>query len=95
MIMAPKMTFVGMTGSLRTGSYNMALLKAAQTLVPDGVELKILPIGDLPLFNQDLEQSLPPQVQAFKDAVKAADAIVFAIPEYNYSVPGVLKNAID
>lgn len=86
---------VGLCGSLRAGSFNKALLRAAAELVPEGVELEILEIGDLPLFNQDFENSLPPHVQEFKNKIKAADAVLFVTPEYNYSIPGVLKNAID
>ncbi len=86
---------VGIVGSLRTGSYNRALLNAARELVPEGVELEILEISTFPLFNQDMEQNLPPDVVQFKEKIKAADAVLFVTPEYNYSIPGVLKNAID
>lgn len=86
---------VGFSGSLRKGSFNTALLKAAAQSAPEGMTVNILTIGDLPLLNQDLETDLPPVVQAFKKAVEAADAVLIATPEYNYSVPGVLKNAID
>lgn len=93
--MPPSLTIVGISGSLRKGSLNTALLRAARDLVPAGATLTIQEIGDLPLFNQDDEQNLPPSVVSFKVAVKAADALLFVTPEYNYSVPGVLKNALD
>ncbi len=86
---------VGIAGSLRKDSFNKALLNAAKELVPEGVELEILDIGTFPLFNQDMEQNMPADVLAFKEKIKAADAVLFSTPEYNYSIPGVLKNAID
>lgn len=88
-------TIVGISGSLRTGSYNSALLKTAATLVPGDVALNIISLADVPMFNQDNESSLPSAVQILKDAVEKADAVLFVTPEYNYSVSGVLKNAID
>ncbi len=89
------MKVVAFTGSLRKGSFNAALLRAAQNFVPSGMEIEILDIGVLPLFNQDLEASLPQTVVDFKAKVKAADAILIVTPEFNYSMPGVLKNALD
>ncbi len=86
---------VGIAGSLRKDSFNKALLNAAKELVPEGVELEILDIGTFPLFNQDMEQNMPADVVAFKEKIKTADAVLFSTPEYNYSIPGVLKNAID
>jgi chromate reductase len=88
-------TILGIAGSLRKQSYNRAALRAAQQLVPDGTELKIFEIGGIPLFNQDDEANPPAAVTGFKAAIRAADAILIVTPEYNYSVPGVLKNAID
>jgi len=88
-------TILGIAGSLRKQSYNRAALRAAQQLVPDGVELKILELDGLPLFNQDNEAHPPVKIAEMKAAIRAADAILIATPEYNYSVPGVLKNAID
>jgi len=88
-------TILGIAGSLRKESYNRATLRAAQQLVPDGAELKIFDIGGIPLFNQDEEANPPASVTEFKTAIRAADAILFVTPEYNYSIPGVLKNAID
>ena len=93
--MIQPITILGICGSLRQGSYNRALLRAASELLPDGVQLMTAEIGDLPLFNQDFEKDPPPIVQTFKQTVRAADAILFASPEYNYSIAGVLKNAID
>lgn len=73
----------------------MGLLKAMQELLPQGVEMEILDPGTLPLFNQDLEANLPEAVVKFKDKLKTADAVIISTPEYNYSIPGVLKNALD
>lgn len=89
------MKVVAFTGSLRKGSFNMALLRAAQKMAPSGMEIEILDPGTLPLFNQDLESSLPQTVVDFKAKIKAADAILIVTPEFNYSMPGVLKNALD
>ncbi len=87
---------LGISGSLRKGSYNTAALHAAKELLPDGMTLEIADISALPLYNEDVRQAgYPPPVQKFREQLAAADAILFATPEYNYSVPGVLKNAID
>ena len=86
---------LGISGSLRKGSFNRAALKAAQGLAPSGATLEILDLPDLPGFNQDQEKSPPAAVVDMKAAIRAADAILFVTPEYNYSIPGVLKNAID
>jgi len=88
-------TILGFAGSLREGSYNKALLQAAVELKPKDAELEIFSIDGIPLFNQDLEAQMPEKVKQFKAKIKAADAILIATPEYNYSMPGVLKNAID
>ena len=93
--MEKKINIVGMSGSLRKGSFNTMLLKAAVGLVPEGAEINIVEIGNLPLFNADFEMDLPQVVVDFKAKIKAADAILFVTPEYNYSIPGGLKNAID
>jgi chromate reductase, NAD(P)H dehydrogenase (quinone) len=83
-------------GSLRNGSLNRHAANALMALAPPGMELEIVEIGQLPLYNQDLDTSVPPQPWvAFREQVKAADAVLFVTPEYNRSVPGVLKNAID
>jgi len=87
--------FLGIVGSLRRGSYNRAALVAAQSLVPEGVTLDIFDLAGIPVFNQDHEYEPVMRLVEFKKAIRAADAIVFSTPEYNYSVPGVLKNAID
>jgi chromate reductase len=86
---------VGFAGSLRKGSYNRAGLKAAQSLLPAGAVLEIASLDDLPLFNEDFEFNPPIAVQTFKNQVRQADAVIIATPEYNYSMSGVLKNAID
>ncbi|MDO4264703.1 MAG: NAD(P)H-dependent oxidoreductase [Deinococcus sp.] len=86
---------IGISGSLRQSSYNSGLIRAAKELIPEGATFEIVEIGNLPLFNEDLEQDLPQAVKDFKAKIKEADAVVFATPEYNYTLPGVLKNAID
>jgi len=86
---------LGIVGSLRKDSYNRFALKAAQELVPDGAVLSLVELHGIPVFNQDTEMALPAAVLEFKRRILAADAILFATPEYNYSVSGVLKNAID
>ena len=89
------LVILGIAGSLRNDSYNRSALRAAQELVPEGARIDIFDIGGLPGFNQDDEGNPPAKVTELKRAVRAADAILFVTPEYNYSVPGVLKNAID
>ena len=86
---------LGIVGSLRKGSYNHSALKAAQALVPDGAVLDLIELHGIPVFNQDDEMTMPAAVLEFKRRILTADAILFATPEYNYSVPGGLKNAID
>ncbi len=88
-------TILGIAGSLRRNSYNLSALRAAQQLAPDGVSLKIFQLDGIPGFNEDDEKNPPAKIVDFKKEIRAADAILFATPEYNYSVPGVLKNAID
>jgi chromate reductase len=88
--------FLGISGSLRQGSLNTATLRTLPELAPPGVKIESGEIGDLPLYNDDLRQAgYPAAVQRLRDQVQRADAIIFVTPEYNYSVPGVLKNAID
>ena len=89
------MTILGIAGSLRKTSYNRAALRTAQQLVPAGVRLEIFDLEGIPLFNQDEEGPPPERVGQFKQRIRAADAILIVTPEYNYSIPGVLKNAID
>jgi chromate reductase len=87
---------LGFAGSLRAGSYNRALLRAAKDLAPQGMQLDIVDLIDIPLYNGDVElQGDPAPVAAFKTAIREADALLIATPEYNHGVPGVLKNAID
>jgi chromate reductase, NAD(P)H dehydrogenase (quinone) len=87
---------LGFAGSLRKGSHNRALLRAARELAPAGLAIEVYESIDLPLFNEDAEaRGDPAPVAAFKAAVHQADAVLIATPEYNYGVPGVLKNAID
>lgn len=82
-------------GSLRRESFNRALAHAAISLGPDDFSFEFVEIGDLPLYNQDYDADLPDAVRRFKQAVEASDALLFVTPEYNRSIPGVLKNAID
>jgi chromate reductase len=86
---------LGFAGSLRKASYNRSVLRAAVMLVPQGAQLDTFELDNIPPYNQDHEREPPHAVRAFKASVKAADAILIVTPEYNYSVPGVLKNAID
>jgi chromate reductase len=86
---------LGFAGSLRKGSYNKALLRAAAELVPEDATLEIFDLEGIPPFNQDLESAMPERVKEFKSKIKSADAILIVTPEHNYSIPGVLKNAID
>jgi chromate reductase, NAD(P)H dehydrogenase (quinone) len=87
---------LGFAGSLRAQSYNGALLRSAQELAPAGMAIEIYESIELPLFNEDVEaRGDPGPVATFKAAIREADALLIATPEYNYGVPGVLKNAID
>jgi chromate reductase, NAD(P)H dehydrogenase (quinone) len=82
-------------GSLRKGSYNKALIRAAVELAPENIAIETFDLEGIPLFNQDFEANPPQIVKEFKDKIRNADALLIATPEYNYSVPGVLKNALD
>src|SRR2546421_191256 len=87
---------LAVAGSLRQGSYNRGLLRAAEALAPDGVEVRFFDIGQLPFFNEDIEAAGDPEsVHRFKDAIATSNAILIATPEYNGAVPGVLANAMD
>jgi chromate reductase, NAD(P)H dehydrogenase (quinone) len=86
---------LGIAGSLRQASYNRGTLRAATQLAPEGAEIEIFDLQGIPGFNQDDEQNPPEKVVEFKRKIREADAILFVTPEYNYSIPGVLKNAID
>jgi chromate reductase len=93
---AKTVKILGIAGSLRKGSYNAAALRAAQKLVPEGATLETFDIASIPLYNEDVKQAgFPPPVQDLRGRIAGADALLFVTPEYNYSVPGVLKNAID
>lgn len=91
------LTLIGISGSLRRGSYNSGLLRAAATLMPADSELRIESIAAIPLYNGDVEsaEGIPAPVARLKDAIAAADGLLLATPEYNNGLPGVAKNAID
>jgi chromate reductase len=95
--MSDTIRVLGISGSLRRNSYNTGLLRAAAELLPEGMTLETFDLAPIPPFNQDiLDTSGPPEpVKQFKARIAAADALLIATPEYNYSIPGVLKNAID
>lgn len=87
---------LGISGSLRRGSLNTAALRAAQEPVPDGMEITITDIAQIPVYNEDLRaEQVPTAVQTLADAIAQADAVLIATPEYNYSIPGGLKNALN
>ena len=88
---------VGISGSLRLGSYNTALLQCASKLMPIGSSLEIRSINEIPLYSGDLEESagMPASITTLKKSIQAADGLIIATPEYNGSIPGVLKNTID
>lgn len=90
-------TIIGLAGSVRQKSYNAALLRAAAALAPSGCKVETDSIADIPLYNGDLEarEGIPRAVAGLKDRIASADGLLLATPEYNNSVPGVLKNAID
>ncbi len=91
------LTIVGLSGSLRRASLNTALLRELAALAPDGVNVAVHSIAEVPLYNGDDEarDGLPPAVISLKDAIGAADGLLLCSPEYNHSVPGVLKNTVD
>lgn len=94
--MATPLHIFGFAGSLRRASYNRGLLRAAVAATPEDVEIETFDIAPIPLYNDDVEKAgTPAVVQDFKARIAAADAILIVTPEYNYSMPGVLKNAID
>ena len=90
-------TLIGLSGSLRRSSYNTALLRAASRLLPDGFTLDLRTLDGIPLYNEDVETAsgIPAAVAALKDALAGAQGLLIATPEYNNSIPGVLKNGID
>jgi len=93
--MSSTIHILGFAGSLRQKSYNKALLKVAREYLPEDAELEVIPLDDIPLFNEDLVPDPPEAVRNFKKKISEADALLIAVAEYNYSVSGVLKNAID
>ena len=93
--MNKQIRILGIAGSLRQQSYNRAALRAATQLVPKDATIDVFEIDGLPGFNEDEEQNPPAKVTELKQRIREVDAILFVTPEYNYSVPGVLKNAID
>tara|TARA_E500000331_G_scaffold223537_1_gene214068 strand:+ start:574 stop:1125 length:552 start_codon:yes stop_codon:yes gene_type:complete len=87
---------LGICGSLRKASLNMAALRAAGANAPDGISLDIANLSGIPVYNEEIyADGFPPAVDTFRAQIRAADALLFATPEYNYSIPGPLKNAID
>jgi chromate reductase, NAD(P)H dehydrogenase (quinone) len=90
------MNVLGISGSLRQGSYNSMALRAAQKLAPAGMKLHIADIARIPLYNDDVRAAgEPAEVAALKAQIRAADAVLLVTPEYNFSIPGVLKNTLD
>ena len=90
------LTFCAISGSLRSGSYNTAALRAAAELAPDGVDIVEASLADIPIYNEDVKAAaFPAAVIRLQHAIASADAVLISTPEYNYSVPGGLKNAID
>jgi chromate reductase, NAD(P)H dehydrogenase (quinone) len=96
MMLTTPLHILGISGSLRRSSFNTGLLRAAKELAPPSVRIEIADLSDIPMFNADLRAFDEPQpVSAFKDQIWQADALLIATPEYNHSIPGVLKNALD
>lgn len=91
-----RLRVAGISGSLRKDSYNTATLRALKRLAHDRLDIDIITLHDIELFNEDVEaRGWPPNVRKLRERIEPADAVIFATPEYNYSIPGVLKNAID
>ena len=93
--MSKPVRILGIAGSVRNKSFNRAALRAATELVPEGATIETFELDGIPAFNQDDEQKPPAKVTELKKRIREADAILIVTPEYNYSIPGVLKNAID
>jgi chromate reductase len=94
--MVTSVRVLGFAGSLRRGSYNKAALRVAAELAPEGMEVEVFDLAPIPLYNADVETAgPPPEVVDFKARIARSDALLIATPEYNFSIPGVLKNAID
>ena len=94
-VMEQTVKILGFVGSLRKGSYNKAMMRTSVELVPEDAAIEVFDFQGIPAFNQDFERQPPQIVKEFKAEIRKADAILIATPEYNYSIPGVLKNAID
>jgi chromate reductase, NAD(P)H dehydrogenase (quinone) len=93
---ADEVRVLGIAGSLREGSYNRAGLRAAVELAPAGMTIETFDLAPIPLYNEDVkQQGFPPPVEALREQIRAADGLLIVTPEYNRSIPGVLKNAID
>src|SRR2546423_14507618 len=92
---ADEVNILGIAGSLRRGSYNRGMLRAARLLAPEGARVEIFDLHGIPVYNEDEAVEFPARVVELKEKIRAADAVLFATPEYNYSIPGGLKNAID
>ncbi len=90
-----KIRILAFAGSLRKDSYNKALINTAKEVAPEDMEVEIFDLAGIPLYNQDEESQAPGRVKLFKQKIEKVDAILIAVPEYNRSIPGVLKNAID
>jgi chromate reductase, NAD(P)H dehydrogenase (quinone) len=91
-----RIKLLGISGSLRAQSYNSGALSVVGSVLPEDMEFGVVSLSDLPFFNADVEQrGFPAAVESFRRNVAAADALIFAVPEYNFSVPGVLKNALE
>ena len=90
-------TVLGFAGSLRTRSYNRALIRATRELAPPEMTIKVYDLNDIPLYNGDIDndESRPASIEHFKNAIAAADGVLISTPEYNLGIPGVLKNALD
>ena len=86
---------LGFSGSLRKASSNSGLLRAAKDVLPENMTLEIFDLSSIPLFNLDIESNLPEPVRLLREKITSADALIIAVTEYNYSISGVLKNAID
>ena len=94
--MTESLRILGISGSLRKASFNTSLLRAAIALAPAGIEVEVADLAAIPLYNEDVhQQGMPAPVATLREQIARADALLVATPEYNYSLPGVLKNAID
>ena len=93
--MSQTVRILGIAGSLRRASYNRGALRAAAELAPEGATVEIFDLDGIPAFSEDEEKNPPAKVVELKRLIREADAVLFVTPEYNYSIPGVLKNAID